>query len=144
MNCQACFACRRGGINRCENLQVLGVHTDGGLRPHFLVPARKLHPSRSLAMEQLALVETLAIGLHAVARGNPQPGEKVLVIGAGPIGLATLEFVRLAGATSIVLDLNEQRLDFCKATMGVDHTVMSRGDGSELERLKELTCIGSA
>jgi alcohol dehydrogenase len=139
MNCQACFACRRGGINCCENLQVLGVHTDGGLRPHFLVPARKLHPSRSLSLEQLALVETLAIGCHAVARGDPQPDETVLVIGAGPIGLSTLEFVRLSGATSIVLDLNEQRLDFCKATMGVDHTVTARGDGSELERLKELT-----
>jgi 2-desacetyl-2-hydroxyethyl bacteriochlorophyllide A dehydrogenase len=139
MNCRACFACRRGGINCCEDLQVLGVHTDGGLRPHFLVPARKLHPSRSLSLEQLALVETLAIGCHAVARGNPQPDETVLVIGAGPIGLSTLEFVRLSGATSIVLDLNEQRLDFCKATMGVDHTVTARGDGSELERLKELT-----
>jgi 2-desacetyl-2-hydroxyethyl bacteriochlorophyllide A dehydrogenase len=139
MNCQACFACRRGGINCCENLQVLGVHTDGGLRPQFVVPARKLHPSRSLELEQLALVETLAIGCHAVARGNPQPGETVLVIGAGPIGLATLEFVRLSGATSVVLDLNEQRLDFCKATMGVNHTVTARGDGSELERLKELT-----
>jgi len=139
MNCQDCPACRRGGINCCENLQVLGVHTDGGLRPRFLVPARKLHPSRSLALEQLALVETLAIGCHAVARGNPQAGDTALVIGAGPIGLSALEFVRLSGATSIVLDLNEQRLDFCKTTMGVDHTVVARGDGSELERLKELT-----
>jgi alcohol dehydrogenase len=139
INCQTCFACRRGGINCCENLQVLGVHTDGGLRPQFLVPARKLHPARSLSMEQLALVETLAIGCHAVARGNPQPEETVLVIGAGPIGLATLEFVRLSGATSIVLDLNEQRLDFCKKTMGVNHTIVFRNDGSELERLRELT-----
>jgi 2-desacetyl-2-hydroxyethyl bacteriochlorophyllide A dehydrogenase len=139
INCQSCFACRRGGINCCENLQVLGVHTDGGLRPHFLVPARKLHPSTSLTVEQLALVETLAIGCHAVARGNPQPNDVVLVIGAGPIGLSTLEFVRLSGATLIVLDLNEQRLDFCKTTMGVNHTVTARGDGTELDRLKELT-----
>jgi alcohol dehydrogenase len=139
INCQTCFACRRGGINCCENLQVLGVHTDGGLRPQFVVTARKLHPGRSLSMEQLALVETLAIGCHAVARAAPQPDETVLVIGAGPIGLATLQFVRLAGATSVVLDLNEQRLDFCKTTMGVNHTVAFRNDGSELERLKELT-----
>ena len=74
-----------------------------------------------------------------MARGNPQPDEKVLVIGAGPIGLSTLEFVRLSGATSIVLDMNEQRLEFCKTTMRVNHTVAFRGDGSELERLKELT-----
>jgi alcohol dehydrogenase len=139
INCQRCFACRRGGINCCENLQVLGVHTDGGLRPQFVVPARKLHVARSLSMEQLALVETLAIGCHAVARGNPQPGDNVLVIGAGPIGLSTLEFVRLAGATSIVLDINQQRLEFCKKTMGVNHTVPHRGDGSELKTLKDLT-----
>jgi len=139
INCQSCFACRRGGINCCENLQVLGVHTDGGLRPKLIVPARKLHPARGLSLEQLALVETLAIGCHAVARGNPQPDESVLVIGAGPIGLATLEFVRLSGATSIVLDMNEQRLDFCQKTMGVNHTILFRGDGTELERLKELT-----
>ncbi len=127
-------------MNCCEKLQVLGVHTDGGLRPHFLVPARKLHPSRKLSLEQLALVETLAIGCHAVARGNPQTGEAVLVIGAGPIGLATLEFVKLAGARSIVLDLNPQRLEFCKTTMGVDHTVLAgAGEGSELQQLQELT-----
>src|SRR3954451_2510292 len=134
INCQACFACRRGGINCCENLQVLGVHTDGGLRPQFLVPARELHPSRSLTADQLALVEPLAIGCHAVARGNPQPDETVLVIGAGPIGLSVLEFVRLSGATSIVLDINEQRLAFCKTTMGVNHVVTFRGDGSEIDR----------
>jgi alcohol dehydrogenase len=139
LNCQTCFACRRGGINCCENLQVLGVHTDGGLRPQFLVPARKLHPSRTLTLEQLALVETLAIGCHAVARGNPQRGEHVLVIGAGPIGLATIEFVKLTGAALTVLDVNERRLAFCKQTMGVDHTVPFKGDGSELKRLQEIT-----
>ena len=55
INCQTCFACRNGHSNCCENLQVLGVHTDGGLRPRFIVPARKLHPSATLTLEQLAL-----------------------------------------------------------------------------------------
>src|SRR5271163_1597604 len=64
INCQTCSACRRGSSNCCENLQVLGVHTDGGLRPQFLVPARKLHRSERLTLEQLALVETLGIGCH--------------------------------------------------------------------------------
>lgn len=139
MNCQTCFACRRGSSNCCETLQVLGVHTDGGMRPQFIVPARKLHKSAKLALEQLALVETLAIGCHAVNRCQPQPKENVLVIGAGPIGLSTLEFVKLTGARMIVLDLNEQRLDFCKTKMGVDHTIVAKGDGSELEELKKIT-----
>jgi threonine dehydrogenase-like Zn-dependent dehydrogenase len=72
INCQECPACRRGKTNCCEKHQTLGVHCDGGLRPRFLVPARKLHVSRSLAFEQLALVETLAIGCHAVDRVAPR------------------------------------------------------------------------
>ncbi|HXG46582.1 MAG TPA: zinc-binding alcohol dehydrogenase family protein [Methylomirabilota bacterium] len=139
LNCQRCSACRRGHGNCCENLQVLGVHTDGGLRPLFRLPARKLHPSTKLALDQLALVETLAIGCHAVNRGQPGRGDHVLVIGAGPIGLSTLEFVKLSGATSLVLDLNPQRLDFCQKVMGVDHVIQARGDGSELEALRQLT-----
>src|SRR5438045_5565801 len=73
INDPASYASRRGRPNCCERLQVLGVHRDGGLRPEFLVPARKLHVSRKLTFEQLALVETLAIGCHATFRANPQP-----------------------------------------------------------------------
>jgi 2-desacetyl-2-hydroxyethyl bacteriochlorophyllide A dehydrogenase len=123
INCQKCHACVRGRTNCCEKHQTLGVHCDGGLRPYFLVPARKLHVSRKLSFEQLALVETLAIGCHATQRAAPQPDESCLIIGAGPIGLATLEFVKLTGARTIMLDVNDQRLDFCKQVMGVQHTI---------------------
>jgi len=131
MNCQQCLACRRGAGNCCQKLQVLGVHTDGGMRPRFVVPARKLHKSAQLALDQLALVETLAIGCHAVNRADARRDEHVLVIGAGPIGLSVIEFVKLAGSTVTVLDLNERRLAFCRETMGVKHTVLSRGDLAE-------------
>ena len=139
MNCQECFACRRGQPNCCQKLQVLGVHTDGGLRPEFIVPARKLHASETLTLEQLALVETLGIGCHAVDRGQAEPGEHLLVVGAGPIGLSVVEFAKLAGARITVLDMNPQRLDFCKNVMGVAHTVRFAGDGSELDALREIT-----
>jgi len=119
---------------------VLGVHRDGGLRPRFNLPARKLHPSTSLATEQLALVETLGIGCHAVQRAAPQSGDTVLTIGAGPIGLSVLQFVRLCGAKSVVMDLNERRLDFCREKMGADHTIVFAGDGSAaLKTLAEIT-----
>src|SRR3954468_23420466 len=117
------YASRRGRPNCCEKLEVLGVHRDGGLRPQFVLPARKLHISRKLAFDQLALVETLAIGCHAVNRAALQPDDSCLIIGAGPIGLSTLEFVKLSGARTIVLDVNDQRLDFCRTVMGVEHTV---------------------
>ncbi len=123
INCQTCYACKRGHTNCCEKHQTLGVHCDGGLRPQFLVPARKLHISRKLTFEQLALVETLAIGCHAVNRAALKSDESCLIIGAGPIGLATLEFAKLTGATVIMLDVNQQRLDFCRTIMGVEHTI---------------------
>src|ERR1043166_1848689 len=137
MNCQQCHPCRRGSSNCCENLKVLGVMTDGGMRERFIVPGRKLHKATKLSFEQLALVETLAIGCHAVNRGAPQKGDSVLVIGAGPIGLSTIEFVKLTGARTIVLDLVPHRLDFCRDVMRVDETILV--NGNELEELKRLT-----
>ena len=117
------YASRRGRPNCCERLQVLGVHRDGGMRPLFTLPARKLHVSQTLSFEQLALVETLAIGCHAVARSGLSADDSCLIIGAGPIGLATLEFVRLTGAKCIVLDKSQQRLEFVRRVMRVEHTL---------------------
>jgi alcohol dehydrogenase len=124
MNCGNCHACRKGASNCCANLKVLGVMTDGGLRDRFVLPARKLHSSKSLSFEQLALVETLAIGCHAVNRSSLTAGENCLVIGAGPIGLASIVFAKLTGARVIALDINRQRLDFCRDVMGVDETLV--------------------
>lgn len=118
LNCEQCIACRRGKGNCCANMQVLGVHVDGGLREQFIVPARKLHPSRSLSFDQLALVETLAIGAHAVARAQIERGEWALVVGAGPIGLGAMQFAKQAGAHVIALDVNESRLRFCREVWG--------------------------
>ena len=139
LNCGDCFACSQDGGNCCENLKVFGVMTDGGLRERCLIRADKLHPSEQLTYEQLALVETLAIGCHACDRGAPGEGDHVLIIGAGPIGLATLEFTRLTGATITVMDLVESRLEFCKRKYEVAHTVIPSGDGSEREQMREIT-----
>ncbi len=131
------YASRQGKPNCCEKLQVLGVHRDGGMRPLFTLPARKLHVSTQLTFDQLALVETLAIGCHAVNRSGVTKDESCLIIGAGPIGLATLEFVKLTGAKIIMLDMNETRLKFCREKMGVQHTLQPT---ENLERdLRDLT-----
>lgn len=139
INCQNCSACRRGHTNCCENNQTLGVHCDGGLVPLFKIPARKLHPSKSLSFEQLALVETLAIGCHAINRGNPTSDEIVLVIGTGPIGLSAIEFAKLSGARTLAMDMNEARLKFVRDAMKVPDTVLAKGDGSELQAILDLT-----
>jgi 2-desacetyl-2-hydroxyethyl bacteriochlorophyllide A dehydrogenase len=139
INCGQCYTCRRGHTNCCESNKTLGVMCDGGMTERIVLPARKLHPSAKLSFEQLALVETLAIGCHAVNRGNPKLEEHVLVIGAGPIGLSAIEFAKLAAKRTIVMDMNEQRLAFVREQMGVPDTILSKGDGEELKRLAELT-----
>ena len=131
INCQACYSCARGHTNCCENHKTLGVHIDGGLQPLFTIPARKLHVSTKLTFEQLALVETLGIGLHAINRANPKPDETVLVIGAGPIGLSAIEFAKLAGSRVIAMDLNADRLRFAREQMGVSETILSKGSFDE-------------
>ena len=132
INCGNCHACKKGASNCCANLKVLGVMTDGGLRSRFNLPARKLHPSTKLSFDQLALVETLAIGCHSVDRPELKKGENCLVIGAGPIGLSSIVFAKLTGAKIIVLDMNPARLEFCKAVMGVDETILL-GDNVEAD-----------
>lgn len=139
MNCGNCYPCRKGASNCCESLKVIGVMEDGGMRERFLIRAEKLHTSQKLTFDQLALVETLAIGCHANDRGAPSEGGHVLIIGAGPIGLATLEFTRLTGAKITVMDMVQTRLDFCKSTYGVDHTILFKGDGSETAQMMECT-----
>ncbi len=139
MNCGACYACRKGSGNCCAKLNVIGVMIDGGLCDQFLIRADKLYPSAKLNYEQLALVETLAIGCHACDRGAPEQGDHVLIIGAGPIGLATLEFTRLTGAVVTVMDMNSERLKFCKETYNIAHTIEFKGDGSEAEQVQHIT-----
>ena len=139
INCQTCYSCQRGLTNCCEHHQTLGVHCDGGLRPLFTVPARKLHPSPNLSHAQNALVETLAIGCHAIDRGHPRPGENVLIIGAGPIGLSALEFAKISGARVIVMDMVERRLAFVRDRMGVADTLLATGDASDEEQIARLT-----
>jgi len=139
LNCGQCYACEKGQGNCCENLKVFGVMMDGGLCERSLIRADKLHPSNKLGYEQLALVETLAIGCHATDRANPSEGQHVLLIGAGPIGLSVLEFTRLTGATITVMDMVEERLEFCRSTYGIENLVHFKGDGSEIAQLQAIT-----
>jgi 2-desacetyl-2-hydroxyethyl bacteriochlorophyllide A dehydrogenase len=138
LNCGTCIACRKGKTNCCVRLQVLGVHTDGGMREYIIVPIAKLHRSETLTLEQLALVEMLGIGAHAADRAQTQAGEFALVIGAGPIGLSVIQFAQAAGASVIAMDTNPARLQFSRRLMNVDYTV-GAGEGDPLETIRQIT-----
>ena len=137
-NCGTCIACRRGKPNCCTSIQVCGVHVNGGMAEYLSVPSYSLLHGEGLSFDELALVEPLAIGAHGVRRASVEPGEFVLVIGAGPIGLGTMEFARIAGGNVIALDINDQRLQFCKDRLRVEHTVNALS-ANVTEQLMEIT-----
>ena len=137
-NCGKCIACRNGKPNCCTGIKVCGVHIDGGMAAYLSVPSYALVKSRGLSYDELALVEPLAIGAHGVRRANVQKDEMVLVIGAGPIGLGTMEFARIAGASVIALDINDQRLQFCKEKLKVAYTINGTTE-DVMARLKQIT-----
>ena len=119
VSCGACHACRNGKMNCCETFATLGVHADGALRELMSLPIEYLHKSEKLTFDQLALVEPLGIGAHAVARSGLKAGEEVLVVGAGPIGLAVTQFALAAGARVRTLETDAARREFA-SRLGVE------------------------
>ncbi|WP_366249404.1 zinc-binding alcohol dehydrogenase family protein [Terribacillus aidingensis] len=126
LECGQCIACRKGKPNCCRNIQVLGVHTDGGMQEYISVPTSHLIKINQLSYDQAAIVECLSIGAHAVRRANIQRDEYVLVIGAGPIGLGIMQYAKLAGAKVIVMDMSMERLKFCQKWASPDYTVNAK------------------
>lgn len=137
-NCGWCIACRAGKPNCCSNIKVCGVHCHGGMVEYLSVPSYSLVHGEGLSFDELALVEPLAIGAHGVRRAEVKEGEFVLVVGAGPIGLGTIEFARIAGGKVIALDINDNRLQFCKDKLKVAHTVNALAPDVK-EQLAEIT-----
>ena len=136
-SCGKCVACRQGKTNCCSRLEVLGVHTDGGMQEIVSLPAEILIPAPELTMEEMAIVEPLSIGDHAIRRAQLMPGETIVVIGCGPIGLGIMKLAQLAGARVIAIDVNDSRLEYAKTKIGVDLTVNALGDAAA--EVKELT-----
>jgi 2-desacetyl-2-hydroxyethyl bacteriochlorophyllide A dehydrogenase len=112
ISCGKCSPCLRDRTNCCEQLRVIGIHVDGGMQAFLSVPIALLHKSDVLSLDQLALIETLGIGAHAVERSQLSEGEEALVIGAGPIGLAVAQFAQAKGAKVRVVEKSEWRRAF--------------------------------
>jgi 2-desacetyl-2-hydroxyethyl bacteriochlorophyllide A dehydrogenase len=137
LECGTCIACRSGKTNCCVQLQVLGVHTDGGMQEYIVVPSDHLIRTKGMPLDHAAMLEPLSIGAHAVRRASLTPGERVLVIGAGPIGLGVMAFAKAKGAHVIAMDMNAERLRFCASWAGVDDTVHAA------EATAALTALGN-
>ena len=137
ISCGHCSACRKGMTNCCRNIGVLGVHRDGGMTEYLSLPEKFVLKADGLSLDQAAMVEFLAIGAHAVSRARVEDGQKVLVVGAGPIGMAVAIFARLNGGEVTLLDGRTDRLDFATNYLDVPHTVKLGDD--DTETLSEIT-----
>lgn len=137
LHCGSCIACRNGKTNCCTSMRVLGVHVDGGMRELISVPVTHLLQAGGLSLDEAAVVEPLSIGAHAVRRSGLLSGETVLVIGGGPIGVGVMAIAKHEGAKVIAMDIDEDRLAFCKSWAGADELVNALDNPSD--RIAELT-----
>ncbi|QSX09196.1 zinc-binding alcohol dehydrogenase family protein [Alkalibacter rhizosphaerae] len=136
--CGECYACKSGRPNVCENLEVLGVHRDGGMQEYVVLPVSKVHViGNDVDWELATMVEPFTIAAQSTWRGNVTAGETVLIMGAGPIGMGILQYSKYKGATCIVSDIDNERLEDAKA-MGADH-VINPLEVDVVEKALELT-----
>ena len=126
--CGACPACKRGHAHICQNLKFLGLDTDGAFQQKWNVPAHTIHKlPDGLPLEHAALIEPVAVACHDVRRGQVKPGEDVLVIGGGPIGMLIAMVARHAGAKVTVSEINEHRLAIAQG-LGFETCNPAEGD----------------
>ncbi|WBL24650.1 zinc-binding alcohol dehydrogenase family protein [Zunongwangia sp. HGR-M22] len=137
VSCGKCIACRNGKTNCCANIQVLGVHTNGGMQEIISVSNDLLISAHGLDFNEMAIVEPLAIGAHAIRRAAVKPREVIVVIGCGPIGIGLMKLAQIVGAEVIALDVNNDRLEYVKKDIGVQHAfnVME----NPVEKIAEIT-----
>jgi 2-desacetyl-2-hydroxyethyl bacteriochlorophyllide A dehydrogenase len=124
MSCGRCAPCRKNLGNCCQNIQVLGVHRDGALAEYLAVPERFVSKAEGISLDDAAMIEFLAIGAHAVRRAAVQSEERVLVVGAGPIGMAAALFARADGGRVCVVDSRADRIAFCEKHLGTHETML--------------------
>lgn len=136
-NCGACTACKQDRANSCRNNQTLGIQRDGALAEYFVSPWQKLLTSEKLGLPELALVEPLTVGFHAVGRGRVTKHDTVAVLGCGAIGLGVIAGAAARDARVIAIDVDDVKLELakkCGASVGINTSTAALHD-----RLQQLT-----
>ena len=125
--CGECYPCRHGKYNLCEKLKVMGFQTTGVASEYFCVAAEKVTPlPEELTMEEGAMIEPLAVAVHAVRRAGDVRGKDICVLGAGPIGILTAQVAKGMGARKVMItDISDIRLDKARET-GIDVCVNTK------------------
>jgi L-gulonate 5-dehydrogenase len=136
IGCGKCYPCRVGKRNCCANLTIIGVHREGGFADYVVAPAKNLNVvPEKLTDFEAAFAEPVAIGVQGCRRGQVTAEDTVLVLGAGPIGLAVVEVARAHGAKVYATDISAERLSTA-AELGA---IPVAGGAGLVERVLELT-----
>lgn len=136
-SCGTCYACRNNQPNVCEKLEVFGVHIEGGMSEYLAADQDNWHKiNPRISSEQAALIEPLTIGAQATMRGEVRKDDTVLIIGAGPTGIACLIQAKVLGAKVFISDFNQSRLDYAES-IGADAVIQPAETdvAKEIERL---------
>lgn len=136
-NCGKCYSCRNGKVNCCEDNQTMGVQRDGAFAEYVTMPIERVIDGKGLDAQRLAMIEPFSIGYHAINRGDIKASDKVLVIGAGPIGIFAMISAKLKGAEVYIADVLDRRLQLAKE-LGADGVINTKTEVLS-ERVKEIT-----
>ncbi|SET40522.1 Threonine dehydrogenase [Natronincola peptidivorans] len=136
-NCGKCYSCTRGKVNCCENNETMGVQRDGSFAEYIVMPIERIVDGKGLDAKTLSLIEPFSIGYHAVNRVDIKTGDKVLVIGAGAIGIFAALAAKLRGAEVYISDIFDKRLE-AAMKMGVDGIINVKNEDLK-ERVKDIT-----
>ncbi|WP_411678303.1 zinc-binding alcohol dehydrogenase family protein [Caproicibacter sp.] len=138
-NCGHCYSCRRGLVNCCETNETMGVQRDGSFREYFTMPADRLFDGEGIPPRQLALIEPFSIGYHGVKRADVKSGDKVLVVGAGTIGVLAAVSALLMGGEVYLSDIDPAKLEYVNTNFDFAGTLLNDSSEHFQEQVRSIT-----
>lgn len=138
-NCGHCYSCSRGFVNCCQQNQTMGVQRDGGMQEYITMPIERIIDGKGLSPDHIALIEPFAIAFHGIKKAQIKKGDKVLVIGAGTIGMFAALSAKEFGATVFVADISEEKLSFASNNFMIDGVVLNDSSTHFTEQVQQYT-----
>ena len=138
-NCGHCYSCQRGLVNCCTSNETMGAQRDGAFSEYITMPIERIYDGKGLSAKTLALIEPFCISYHGISRANIQPNDKVLVIGAGTIGVLAAVAAKAKGAKVYISDVAENKINYAIETFGLDGGILNDSPENFIKRVEEIT-----
>lgn len=138
-NCETCYSCERGLVNCCTTNETMGAQRDGAFSEYITMPIDRVYDGKGLSAKTLALIEPFCISYHGVARANVKAGDKVLVMGAGTIGVLAAVAAKALGAEVYISDVAVQKLEYAYNEFNLDGMILNEGAESFERKVNEIT-----